>query len=119
MGHHVLSHVIKLIAFECILIMISCYASYRLAGPVTARFKNTWGFDVPWDFAAVPFGILAVWTFSLAAMPIDMAFSHHVEHEADRFGLELTHNNRAAASAFVKLLQDNPGSPRPGPIFRF
>jgi Zn-dependent protease with chaperone function len=47
-------------------------------------------------------------------MPIPMAFSRHIEHEADRFGLELTHDNHAAATAFVKLQQKGLGISRPG-----
>ena len=31
----------------------------------------------------------------------------------NRFGLEITHNNRASALAFVKLQQENLGVPRP------
>jgi Zn-dependent protease with chaperone function len=46
-------------------------------------------------------------------MPVLMAFSRHIEHEADRFGLELTHNDHAAATAFVSLQQANLGLPRP------
>jgi STE24 endopeptidase len=93
--------------------------AYLLAGPVIARFKKSWGFNVPWDFAALPLGILAVWIFALADMPVYMAFSRHLEHEADRFGLELTHNNHAAATAFVKMQQNNLAIPRPGRIFQF
>jgi Zn-dependent protease with chaperone function len=119
MGHYVLGHIIKLIVFESVLILISLYVAYLLAGPVIARFKKSWGFNVPWDFAALPLGILAVWIFALADMPIYMAFSRHVEHEADRFGLELTHNNHAAATAFVKMQQNNLAIPRPGRIFQF
>ena len=45
--------------------------------------------------------------------PVALAFSRHNEHESDRFGLEITQNNRAAATAFVKLQQENLGVPRP------
>jgi Zn-dependent protease with chaperone function len=41
-----------------------------------------------------------------------------MEHEADRFGLEITQNNQAAAEAFVVLQQENLGNPRPGMIYR-
>jgi Zn-dependent protease with chaperone function len=87
-----------------------------LAGPVIGRFKKIWGFAAPSDFAALPLGLLAFWLFCFAELPIDMAFSRHIEHEADRFGLELTHGNHAAATAFEKLLQANLGIPRPGTI---
>lgn len=119
MGHYALDHIIQLIAFESILILISLYAAYLLTGPVISRFKKSWGFSAPSDFAALPLGILAVWIFALAVMPVYMAFSRHVEHEADRFGLELTHNNHAAAMSFAKMQQNNLAIPRPGPIFQF
>lgn len=50
--------------------------------------------------------------------PIPMTLSRHLEHEADRFGLELTHDNHAAATAFAKIQQNNLGIPRPGTIPR-
>jgi Zn-dependent protease with chaperone function len=117
MGHYVLWHVAKGIAFESILILVSLYVAYLLAGPVIAFFKNIWGVAAPSDFAAMPLGVLAFWLFCFVDLPIDMAFSRHLEHEADRFGLELTHENHAAATAFVRLMQVDLGVARPGPIF--
>ena len=117
MGHYVLWHVAKGIAFESLLILVSLYVAYLLAGPVIGFFKNTWGFATPSDFAAMPLGVLAFWFFCFADLPIDMAFSRHLEHEADRFGLELTHDNRAGATAFVKFMQVDLGVPRPGAVF--
>ena len=117
MGHYVLWHPAKRIAFKSILILVSLYVAYRLAGPVIGRFKNIWGFATPSDFAALPLGVLAFWLFCFVDQPINMAFSRHLEHEADRFGLELTHENHAAATAFVKLMQVGLGVPRPGAFF--
>ncbi len=116
MGHYVLWHVAKGIAFKSILILVSLYVAYLLAGPVIGRFKTIWGFAAPSDFAALPLGLLAIWLFCFVDLPIDMAFRRHLEHEADRFGLELTHENHAAAAAFVNLLQADLGTPRPGTI---
>lgn len=117
MGHYVLWHIAKGIAFESILIMVSLYVAYLLAGPVIGFFKNIWGFAAPSDFAAMPLGLLAFWLFCFVDQPIFMAFSRHVEHEADRFGLELTHENHAAATGFVRFTQVDLGVPRPGAIF--
>ena len=116
MGHYVLWHKAKRIAFESVLILVSLYVAYRLAGPVIDRFKTIWGFAAPSDFAALPLGVLAVWLLCFVDLPIYMAFSRHLEHEADRFGLELTHQNHAAATAFVNILQTDLGTPRPGTI---
>ena len=49
----------------------------------------------------------------LVAQPLFNAFSRHLEHEADRFGLEITRDNRAAGEAFIALQQQNLGVPRP------
>jgi Zn-dependent protease with chaperone function len=43
-----------------------------------------------------------------------MAYSRYQEREADRFALELTRDNRSAASAFVTMQAENLGNPRPG-----
>ena len=117
MGHYVLWHKAKRIALKSILTLVSLYMMYLLAGPVIGRFKNIWGFAAPSDFAAMPLGVLAFWLFCFVAQPIDMAFSRYREHEADRFGLELTHENHAAATAFVKLMQVGLGVPRPRAFF--
>jgi STE24 endopeptidase len=118
MGHYVLWHVAKGIAFESMLILASLYVACLLAGPVIGRFKNIWGFATPSDFAAMPLGVLAFWLFCFVDEPFDMAFSRHLEHEADRFGLELTHENHAAATSFVKFMRVDLGVPRPSAIFR-
>lgn len=117
MGHYVLWHPARRIAFKSILILVSLYVAYLLAGPVIGWFKNIWGFAAPSDFAAMPLGVLAFCLFCFVDQPINMAFSRHLEHEADRFGLELTHENHAAATAFVKLMQVGLGVPRPGAFF--
>jgi STE24 endopeptidase len=114
MGHYVLGHKAKRIAFKSLLILLSLYLAYRLASPVIGRFKHIWGFAAPSDFAALPLGVLAFWLFCLVDRPIYMAFSRHLEHEADRFGLELTRENHAAATAFAKLMQVGLGVPRLG-----
>ncbi len=116
MGHYVLWHKAQRIAFKSILILVSLYVAYLLTGPVIGRFKNIWGFAAPSDFAALPLGVLAFWLFCFVDQPINMAFSRHLEHEADRFGLEFTHENHAAAIAFVKLMQVGLGVGRPGAI---
>ena len=59
--------------------------------------------------------------FSLATFlltPAILAMTRHNEHESDRFGLEITRNNRAAATAFIKLQQENLGVPRPGTLYK-
>ena len=54
---------------------------------------------------------------ALALVPAIYAYSRYNEHEADRFGLELTHSNHAAATAFIALQKENLAVPRHGLLF--
>ena len=117
MGHYVLWHRGKRLMLESILILLSLYVAFLLAGPVLRRFENTWRVAAPSDFAALPLlGVLAFLLFCIVLRPIEMAFRRHNELEADRFGLELTRKNHAAATAFAKLSQLDLSIPRPGTI---
>ena len=119
MGHYVLHHKFKRIAFTSLLAFVSLYVAYRLTGPLIGRFKSRWGFDSPADIAAAPLVILVFLLLGFVGLPASMAFSRHLEHEADRFGLELTHSNHAAAMVFVKLTQNGLSVYRPVPIVQF
>ena len=103
MGHYVLGHVIKGILFFSIIILLTLYAAYRVAGAVIEKFKPRFGFDQLSDIASLPLILLLVSIFSLVITPITMTFTRYQEHESDRFGLEITQANRPAAMAFVKL----------------
>ena len=67
----------------------------------------------------MPLFMLLLSVFSLVISPAALALSRYHEREADRFGLELTHDNHAAATAFVALQQQNLAVPRPGRLYKF
>jgi STE24 endopeptidase len=117
MGHYVLGHVFQRIVLGAIGTFLALYAAYRLVGRIIGRFKERFGFSTLSDFAALPLIILLSHLLSLAVTPAEMAFYRYQEHEADRFALELTHNNHAAATAFLKLQQHNLSNPRPGMVY--
>ena len=62
--------------------------------------------------------MLLLSVFSLLIGPATLALSRYHEHEADRFALELTHDNHGGASAFVALQRQNLAVPRPGWLFK-
>ena len=49
--------------------------------------------------------------------PIMMAFTRHMEKEADRLSFELTHGTSDLISALVKLSKDNLSNPYPHPLY--
>jgi len=118
MGHYVLGHVIKTILFFSLLILIALYVAYRLSGAVINKFKHRFGFDQLSDIASLPLILLLTSVFSFIITPMALTFTRYNEHESDRFGLEITQTNRAAAMAFVKLQQENLGNPRPGLLYK-
>jgi Zn-dependent protease with chaperone function len=117
MGHYVLHHVLLGIGFYTLLAGLGLYAIHRLAPLAILRWRGQMGFARLDDVASLPLLLLLLQLGSFAMMPAALGFSRWMEHEADRFGLELTQDNRAAALAFVKLQQSNLSHPRPGPLF--
>ncbi len=113
MGHYVLGHIWKSILFFSLLIIATLYAIHRTAGWLIGRFHRRFGFTELSDVASLPLIILLFSAYFLIISPVALAYSRHNEYEADRFGLEITRNNRAAATAFVKLQQENLAVPRP------
>lgn len=114
MGHYVLGHLWKGIVLACLGIFLALGAVYWVAGAFLRRFGKRIGFDRLSDIASLPLVILLVQLASLAMAPPALAISRYMEHEADRFGLELTQDNHAAAMGFVELQQENLGVPRHG-----
>lgn len=118
MGHYVLGHVMKSIFFFAGLILVTLYAAYRLQSGLIARFSNRFGFTELADIASLPLVMLLVGVLSFVVTPVAAGYSRWQEHEADRFGLEITRNNHAAAAAFVKLQQENLSVPRRGLLYK-
>jgi Zn-dependent protease with chaperone function len=118
MGHYVLGHIWKSILFFSALIMATLYLIHRTAGWLIDRYGDLFGFEQLSDVASLPLIILLFSLYFFIVTRITNAYSRHNEFEADRFGLELTKDNRAAANAFVKLQAENLGVPRPGLLYK-
>jgi Zn-dependent protease with chaperone function len=118
MGHYVLGHVWSGLLAAIVLLMASLYTAYRTAGAVLARWGGRFGFTSLADIASLPLLLLLVSIFSLVVTPLQLAFTRYQEHEADRFGLEMTRTNHSAGTAFVKLQEDALANPRPGLLFK-
>jgi STE24 endopeptidase len=77
----------------------------RVGRAAIRRFSRRWGFSELSDPASFPLIVFLLTFFWLAFLPFFNLVARHVEHEADRFGLELTHENHAAAMIFVRDAQ--------------
>jgi Zn-dependent protease with chaperone function len=117
-GHFVLRHTLTAILGATLLVTLSLYVVHRVAGWAIARFRARFGFDRLDDVASLPLLLLVGSVVRLAATPAALAYSRWQEREADRFGLELTRDNGAAARSFVRLHDENLAVPRTGILVR-
>jgi STE24 endopeptidase len=93
---------------------------------VLARWGDAWSIRGLNDLASLPALLLLLSIFSFVSDPISNAYSRHIEHQADQYGLEVTHGllpdaGQAAADSFeVEGLQsyDDP-DPNPVDVFLF
>jgi len=118
LGHYVLGHVWTSVLLSTALTFLGLFGAHRVSGFLLGHFGGRMGFHHLADIASLPLLMVLLTLFSLVITPAALAFSRYHEREADRFGLELTHDNRAAATAFVTLQQQNLAVPRPSLLYK-
>lgn len=91
MGHYVLQHVLKGFIFGIAVFFVIFYVSYRLASWAQKRWGAEWGIRDLSDWASLPMLLLVVSVLFFLITPGLNAFSRHIEHQADQFGLEVIH----------------------------
>jgi len=119
MGHYVLHHIWLSFLFYSAMAFVLFYLTYRSSQFLLNRYHHRFGFRHLYEFASLPLLLLVFTVFQLLFSPLFNYVSRQFEHQADRFGLEITQNNQAAAEAFIALQQENLANPRPGPIYMF
>ena len=117
MGHYVLGHIWKLLVLLSALIVAALYAVHRTLNFLIRRYQHRFGFSEASDVASLPLLLLLFTLFSLALRPVGFAYTRQAERDCDRFGLEITQNNYAMASALAALQDENLSHPRPGPLY--
>lgn len=113
MKHYLLSDVWKFVGVTLLVLLIGLLAIDFLGRAAIRRWSGRFGFDDLADPASLPLLFGLVTLVFLIATPVLNLVDRGIEHEADRFGLEMTQNNDAAASAFVKQQAEALGVPEP------
>ena len=121
MGHYVLHHILLGLTFFATLFLILFYLGYLMIGWVLARGGAGWEIRSIDDWASLPALLILLFVFMFAANPIVNGFSRHQEHQADQYGLEVTHGlnpdqGQVAAQAFQILGEVNLADPDPNPL---
>lgn len=124
MGHYVLDHIYKGLAFFAVMSLVGFRLGEKLVRAMLTRWSEQWRIRGINDLAALPVFLLALAILTLVSEPIGNAFSRHLEHQADIYGLEVTHglfpdNREVAASAFQKLGEKSYDYPAPNHFLVF
>jgi Zn-dependent protease with chaperone function len=123
MGHYVLHHVAKGIAISFGVLLLFFALGDRGLRRMLAWRGGKWSIRAPDDWASLPILLLLLSVFGFLFTPIDNAVSRYFEHQADQFGLEVTHGvvpdaPEAAARAFEILGEVDLEDPQPSWIDR-
>lgn len=124
MGHYVLNHVAIGMAALAVGMFFGFYLLYAIANWALPRFQQRWHMRGLSDWAAVPMLLLIFSLLNIVADPISNTIGRQIEHNADIYGLEVTHginpnSQEAAAHAFQVLGELSLSYPYPNNFFVF
>jgi STE24 endopeptidase len=123
-GHYVLHHVQTSFVFFASVLLAALYVAYRLLNTLLARWGQRWKVYGPQDWAALAVLLLLFEGIMFLSSPILNGFSRMQEHNADVFGLELTHgivpnSGQVAAHAFQAMGELDLADPNPPAFITF
>jgi Zn-dependent protease with chaperone function len=121
MGHYALGHIWKAFVFLAAMLFALLYLGYRSIGWLLARSGARWGVRGLDDLASLPALLLLLSLFGFVSNAIGSAFSRFQEHQADVYGLEVTHGiipdpGQACAQSFQNYGETALVDPDPNPI---
>ena len=113
-GHDRLHHVTIGLLVATALIGVGLLAMQRVVTWHVRHRPGRFGVEGVGDPAILPLMLVSATGLGLVLSPIGMAASRAMERAADSYGLALTGDGEAAASAFTRLGWTNLSIPRPG-----
>lgn len=124
MGHYVLHHVAKGILLTISSMLIALFLAFHLFRWSLQRYGARWHLGGQDDWASLPLLLLIFTLIGFFATPIASAISRNFEHEADIYGLEVTHvvnpDWRVAATHSFQILGEvSLDDPNPSPFIKF
>ncbi|MGO8997656.1 MAG: M48 family metallopeptidase [Polyangiaceae bacterium] len=122
LGHYVLGHIPKFLAFATVVLFFVFFLGARAVRAAVARWGDKLEIRGIGDWASLPLLFLFVSATALVIEPVFATASRAQEHEADVYGLEITHGlienpSQAAAQAFQTLGEHSLSYPDPNPFF--
>lgn len=123
-GHYVLDHIYKGLAFTALLLFVLLWLACRCIVWLLVRYREQWGIRGENDWAALAVFVLVATCIGFLSSPIANSFSRWEEHQADIFGQEAIHGlvanpQQTALQAFNALGRVYLEAPHPNAAIEF
>jgi len=121
LGHYVLGHLWKGLAFFAAVLLLLLLLGYRCIGWLLERRGEGWGIRELEDWASLPALLLLLTLFGFVAETAGNAYSRYLENQADVYSLEINHGlmadpGQAMASGFQKFGETVMEDPEPNRV---
>lgn len=123
-GHYVLHHIIKEFVCDEMLALGWFFVGFLVLNAVINLKGRETGIESVADLASLPLVMLILTAILFLASPMYCAISRYYEHQADQYGLEVTHGilpdpNASMVHSFQTLEADDLSDPNPKPFIVF
>ncbi len=124
MGHYVLGHIRNSLLWLSLMLLALLFAGSHVVRWTIARWGSSWRIPDAADWASLPVLLLIVAMFSFLTEPVVNGYSRWQEHQADIYGLEITHgivpdSSAAAAHSFQVMGEIGLDEPYPNHFIEF
>jgi STE24 endopeptidase len=124
MGHYVLGHIRNSLFWLALLLLILLFLGSHIVRWTIARWGSRFRVRETADWASLPWMLLIVAIFSFFSEPVINGYSRWQEHQADVYGLEITHgivpdSSAAAAHSFQVMGEIGLDEPDPNRFIVF
>ncbi len=124
LGHYMLHHIWKGIAMGIVVLFVFFWLGARMVHSRLQKWSDWTGVREVSDWAVLPMLLFFLAIFSFLSDPITNTISRHYEHQADVYGLEITHgvvpNSPAVAGQAFQILGDvDLADPNPSRFIEF
>ncbi len=121
MGHYVLEHIYRTLAFVAVLMFVSFWAGVQMVRWLLRRYGERWRITGEQDWAALAVYLMVLAALTFVTEPIVSGYSRMHEHAADVYGQEAIHGivenpQRTAVMAFQILGENSLDDPEPHPF---
>jgi STE24 endopeptidase len=124
MGHYVLGHIRNSLLWLSLLLLALLFLGSYILRWTISRWGTKWRIQDTADWASLPLMLLIVAIFSFLSEPVVNSYSRWQEHQADVYGLEITHDivpdsSAAAAHSFQVMGEIGLDEPNPNHFIEF